>query len=352
MPSNFNYQKDTQSLLAKLTPRQNEIICRRFALQGGEAQTLEQIGRDLGLTRERVRQVVASSLARMAEKPWSPTIQSFFAGLQGYFKKNGGCKREDSLLNESWLNHQENSRRWLFFLLTLENGFVRGPESKEVFAFWAQGPAAIRKVFQIQPRLTTVLEKEKKILSLAEISRGTAEKDKIFLKSALEISRKVREVDRQRYGLMDWPEVNPRGVRDLAWLVLRQAQTPLHFREISGRIDSLLLGNFSSVLASAGSAPAKRTNQQTVHNELIKNPQFILVGRGTYALREWGYQPGTVKDVIRGALEQAKTPLPEKEILKKVLSQRLVKESTVLLNLGDKRYFLKSTDGRYSLREA
>jgi len=71
------------------------------------------------------------------------------------------------------------------------------------------------------------------------------------------------------------------------------------------------------------------------------------VGRGTYALAEWGYLPGEVKEVIFRILKEEKKPLKKEEILKKVLEQRLVKENTILLNLSNKKYFLKDSLGRY-----
>ena len=91
---------------------------------------------------------------------------------------------------------------------------------------------------------------------------------------------------------------------------------------------------------------------QTVHNELIKDPRFVLVGRGIYALSEWGYYPGQVKDVILKVLKEKRRPLTKEEILEKVLSQRLVKENTILLNLSNKKYFLRNSQGKYWVKEA
>ena len=87
---------------------------------------------------------------------------------------------------------------------------------------------------------------------------------------------------------------------------------------------------------------------QTVHNELIKDPRFILVGRGTYALKEWGYQSGTVKEVI-GQLLKENGPLTKEEILKKVLETRLVKPNTILINLQNRQYFSRDKNNKYSL---
>jgi len=135
--------------------------------------------------------------------------------------------------------------------------------------------------------------------------------------------------------LAHWPEINPRGAKDKAYVVLKQHGRPLHFREVTDLINQAGLG---SSLAQA----------QTVHNELIKDPRFILVGRGIYALRDWGYQPGTIKDVISSILNENGS-LAKDEIVKKVMEKRIAKPNTILINLQNKEYFAKDGQGRYFL---
>ena len=86
----------------------------------------------------------------------------------------------------------------------------------------------------------------------------------------------------------------------------------------------------------------------TTHNELIKDPRFVLVGRGLYALSEWGYMSGVVKDVIRNVIEK-NGPLTKKEVIEKVLKERYVKENTILVNLQNPKYFKKDKEGKYSI---
>ena len=135
--------------------------------------------------------------------------------------------------------------------------------------------------------------------------------------------------------MVKWPEITPRGARDKAYIILKEQNRPLHFREIAELINQANLG---SNLAQA----------QTVHNELIKDERFVLVGRGTYALKDWGYQPGTVRQVIAQLLKEHGS-LAKEDILEKVLKDRLVKESTVLINLQNRQHFNKREDGKYTL---
>jgi len=125
------------------------------------------------------------------------------------------------------------------------------------------------------------------------------------------------------------------GAIKTAQALYKQQAKPLHFRDVANFINKAKLG---SGLAQA----------QTVHNELIKDDRFVLVGRGTYALKEWGYQAGTVKDIIVQTLKD-NGPLEKEDILDKVLNTRLVKPNTVLINLQNKEYFNRDKEGKYFL---
>ena len=51
--------------LDELTEKQREVVSRRFGLRGYETSTLEEVGREIGLTRERVRQIQVEALKRL-----------------------------------------------------------------------------------------------------------------------------------------------------------------------------------------------------------------------------------------------------------------------------------------------
>ena len=157
--------------------------------------------------------------------------------------------------------------------------------------------------------------------------------------SFLEISKNIQKNFEGKIGIKNWIEVSPRGVKDKAFLVLKKEKRPLHFSEVALMIKS------SSFFPEKGIHPA------TVHNELIKDERFVLVGRGLYALKEWGYETGTVKDVILSILSESQKPLTKQEIINKVLKKRIVKENTIFLNLQDKNKFSKTSKGKYILKD-
>ncbi len=318
-----NFLKISQELLKGLSERQKNIIIRRFGLKTGMQETLQKIGDDFGITRERVRQIESEGLKGI--KPKMKNYGEAVSLIENHLKQFGGVRKEDILLEELAETKNKKIQALVNFTMALSETFKRFNEDDHFFTFWTideNSRSAAKEVIEgFQDKLKEagkpiplVFGKEKQMLSF------------------LGISKKIKQNDEGLYGLIGWPEITPRGIKDKAYLALRKVSQPLHFSDIS----KLLKG---SVL-------------QTVHNELIKDARFVLVGRGIYALTEWGYYPGQVKDVISRVLADSKASLSKEEILQKVFKQRMVKENTILLNLNNKKYFVKDDEGRYNVRNA
>ncbi len=336
----LNYQKICQKVLESLSPRQTEVIIRRFGLEGKPRETLQKIGDDFGITRERVRQIELESFKKLQDQKERSEVKNIFDEFKQYLKKHGGVKRENLLLKDLGKNGYQN---YVYFFLTLGDSFYRFPETLEFYPFWSLDQNLFSKVQEIVRNLVKKFETEKKPLSQEDLLKWALQEYKEDLQlffSSLEIAKEVEKGPFGEFGLVSWPEINPRGVRDRAYLVLKQKREPLHFREIAKLASQLPSGCFSS----------REVLPQTVHNELIRDERFVLVGRGIYGLREWGYIPGTVKEIIANILKEAERPMAKEEILQAVQNQRLVKENTILLNLADKNYFQRDDEGRYILK--
>ena len=321
----LDYTKICQNLIKDLPPRTKEVISRRFGFKTGQKETLEAIGKDYGITRERVRQIEEDGFLRV--EPKIGQFQKTFQYFADQLKNFGDLKKEDILLQEL------GGRRFqpqIYFLLTLGPNFEKAGESDEFYSLWTINQNSLVLAKKAIDSFYNQLKKNNRPLSLKDF-RLSCSPSQTALISYLEISKKIQKGTDNLFGLKDWPEINPRGVKDKAYLVFKKTKRPLHFNRVAELIDTAL--------------------PQTVHNELIRDERFVLVGRGIYALREWGYESGQVKDIIFKILKKAGKPLTKEEILKKVLEQRLVKENTVLLNLGNKKYFLKASQG-YTVRKA
>ncbi len=237
----------------------------------------------------------------------------------------------------------KNQKPYVLFLLTLGDQFSRVCEKKDFYYFWSTLPKAKIEVKDNLALLVSDMQKIGKPISKEEFHNEISTKygfSKLASSSYLEISKRIQESKDDKLGLTDWPEIKPRGVRDRAFLVFKKQEKPLHFTDVAKLIDELEYN-----------LPNKKTYPQTVHNELIKDARFVLVGRGTYALAEWGYFPGTIKDIIVKVLAGKKEPTHKDEIIKEVLTQRLVAKNTVLMNLNNKKYFEKNPEEKYFLRK-
>jgi hypothetical protein len=316
------YKKICEELISDLKDREREVIVRRFGLEGKEKETLQSIGDSFGITRERVRQIENAALNKI--RPKLEKYRKVFEKFLNYFKKFGEVRKEERLLEE--LGGKEKNE--LVFLLSLDKRFLRFNQNQDFYSFWTTNLNALEKVKNLLSSICKKFEKERKLMTLKEIASEFKVKENI-LEGFLEISKRIQKNKKGFYGLREWPEINPRGLRDKAYLVFKELQRPLHFTEVAQRIEG--------------------ANLKSVHNELIRDERFVLIGRGIYALKEWGYFPGEVKDVIFQILKE-EGPLTKEEILKRIKKQRIVKENTVLINLS--KYFERDEKGRYRIKTA
>ena len=341
----FNYPKICNGLLSDLAPRTKEVIERRFCLlpttsnlagKTKQRETLESIGKDFGITRERVRQIEEDGFSKF--KPKTKQCENVFQYFDEQLKKAGNIRREDILLETLGRKKFQNH---VFFLLTLGQPFKRLNETKEFYTLWTTNSETFLSAKKILSSFCGQLRKRNKPLSAEGfvLPENVASSFTISgLPSCLEIFKTIQRGPDGLFGLRDWPEINPRGVKDWAYLVLKKTKKPCHFTEVAKLINKFY-------------KTERQTLPQTVHNELIKDARFVLVGRGIYGLKEWGYESGVVKEVIAMILKKAKKPLAREEIVKEALNQRFVKENTILLNLNNKSRFLKNEKGKYTIKQ-
>jgi hypothetical protein len=329
-----------EALLTDLPERSRDVIVSRFGIGKDERETLESIGKRYGITRERVRQIEADALKNIRSKRGS--VSNLLASLENFIRGRGGVVNESDLVVEFAREHlsaEENGRRWSGLgqlLLTIGDQFKKAPTTETVQARWYLDQQSLNLQESVVGNVVSELKKRKEVVdentlvSLASQSHPNLHKRVIL--NYLACTNVIAQNVFGQWGLTQWGEVTPRGVKDKAYLVIKQEGRPLHFREVAEFINR---HGFSVRPALA----------QTVHNELIKDSRFILVGRGLYALAEWGYKEGTVKDVIERVL-QKHGPMNKEEIVKTVLEERFVKPSTIILNLNG---FSKNEDGKYTL---
>lgn len=339
--TNLDYSKALYPAIKDLPERQKTIITRRFGLESGERETLEKIGEDFGITRERVRQVESDGFKKLENKKKDKEIQNLLQEFQEFLKEKGKLKREYCLLEE--MKEKETDHPWITFLLTWGEDFIYFFDRRENHSFWGIEKGLDKKVKEVAKELEEFFQKKNSSIPSEEFG-NLANKHREGAARFFSIAEVVKNVGRGplgQIGLTRWPEIKPNGVKDRAYLTLKKEGRPLHFREITDGVNKLE-GEYCR---------RKNALSQTVHNEVIRDDRFVLVGRGIYALKEWNYQSGTVKDIITRLLKENGS-LSKEEILKKTKNQRRVRESTILLNLGDTKYFEQDLQGNFHLKES
>ena len=356
--------KIINSLLTVLNQRQQDIIKKRYGLNNEEPKTLEAIGKNYGITRERVRQIVEASLKLIKKSQKINDLKPFITRARLILLELGGLEEENDFLQKilEELKLKPNNKNAIKFILLLDDNFEYEEENDLMYSYWHLSSLSKQEIEDTAKKIINLFEKVKTLLTIDALIKKLQEEYKLSLsdKTAAIYLKLIKRIGMNpfgEYGLREWPAIEPNGAKDRAYTLMSHTKTPLHFKEIAKHLNTSLIPVDKSKKAITASPLVlskswlKKTEVQTIHNELIKDPRFILIGRGIYALKEWGYKPGKIADVIKDVLKEAKKPLTQEEIIKEVQKRRIVKTNTIILNLNNKKLFKKLPDKRYTLQE-
>ncbi|OGZ05115.1 MAG: hypothetical protein A2845_02215 [Candidatus Lloydbacteria bacterium RIFCSPHIGHO2_01_FULL_49_22] len=330
----------TKHFLGVLPRRAQDVITKRYGL-GAETKkmTLESIGENYGITRERVRQIENFALTTIRKSDAFKEEMPTFDELRKTMLSMGSIVPESDFLAS--VSSDKSNQNHIHFLLVLGELFTKHKEDDDFSHRWSTDPETAVKVHDSLRKLYASLSdddliEESKMIErfLSHLKEVSEEyKNEEILRRWLSLSKKMGKNPLGEWGMASSPNVSARGVRDYAFLVLRKNGSPMHFTEVAKAI---------------GAHFDKQAHIATTHNELIKDKRFVLVGRGLYALSEWGYSTGVVRDVI-GEIIKKSGPLTREEVVDKVMRERYVKPNTILVNLQNPKYFKKNKEGKYSL---
>ncbi len=337
------YSSFFEQVVSDLPERSREVLRRRFGLRPDSPQTLDSIGKQYGLTRERIRQIVDSSVASIKKTTPKNVAKKIYAPLEEEVQKRGNIMLEDELIDTMAPEGITEKGAVRFFLEAAEN--VNRLKRKDVLKSVVHVEFDERQWERVKDVVKAILSDVREPLAhdilheqYKKYSKDAPEIDEELLHHYLQPVADVQKNPFGRWGMAHWRDVTPRGIREKIYLILKEHGEPLHFRSIAEHIDKYKLNK----------RPGTKTNVQTVHNELIKDPRFILVGRGLYGLEEWGYMPGTVRDVIASILaKHGGGPMSTEEIVSEVLKVRDVRKMTIIVNLN--QFFKKAGRGIYVL---
>ncbi len=384
--ANMDAVEILNNLFNELNERERDVLARRYGLHGKEKDTLEKIGEDHKLTRERIRQIENSAVKKLLQlENLTNYISNLKKVINQLIEEHGGFIEQnyllDNLVNISATNVRASEeekilhKNHLDFLVSklLQDEFEKVENSKHFKNYFKFKHQILDHLEEIAEELLKNVKELKKIMVTEEIINLTKQtesykkyEDKLQAPNAVDLSnilkkelfeedselinsnktiysilQAAKRIEQNKFGHWgadDSREITPKTINDKIYLVLSNHGKPMHFKEIAERINEV---NFDKKIANAA----------TVHNELILDKKYVLIGRGLYGLKDWGYKKGTVADIIIEILKNSAKPLAKDEILEEVLKQRLVKKATVILALMNKDKFKKVEGGKYALKD-
>ncbi len=338
----FKPKQVTKTLLDVLPDRARDVLEKRYGLGvDGETYTLEAIGKSYGITRERVRQIENYGLQSIQKSDVYKKHYELFIEMQKLIDQlGGGIIAEHVLLDE--LSTDASVRNHIYFLLVAGDPFFKSKENPHYSHRWYTERKIADTVEKALKNVHKGLDKDALVSESEILERFRNElieiadkHDEEILKRWLLISKQIGRNPLGDWGPADSPNIRVKGIRDYAYLAVKRHGSPMHFREVAQSINELF---------------GHEAHIATTHNELIKDARFVLVGRGLYALSEWGYTAGVVKEVLRQILE-TDGPLSREEIIDKVRKERYVKDNTIMVNLQDTNLFKRLANGTYAVAD-
>lgn len=347
----FDAVEIVQQLLKQLTSKEADILRRRHGLRPEGRETLEMIGSAYQVTRERIRQIERQSIDQLRATEASQEILLSAERLVVSLLHTHGGVLEESMMYEVLLGVHHTSeiytRSLLFLLNELMTEKIEAIKPSQYFMpGWKLCTTSLAFVSEVIDQLVLTMKQRNEPATMSDILEAFTHTElyaahpilfsDAVLTSYVALSKQMGKNPFDEYGLVSWGSISPKRMNDRVYVVLKKEGKPLHFEEIAQRISKIF---------------KKKAYAPTVHNELILNDQYVLVGRGMYALKEWGYSEGVVAEVLADILRSAKKPMSKHDLVAQVLEQRMVKKNTILLALADKTLFQKNANGLYTIVE-
>lgn len=321
------------TILDSLAEKERTVISRRIGLTG-ERETLQEIGDTYGITRERVRQIEDVGIKKIGRIMRSSPLMAIQESGEKLLKMHGGVMTRDRLISAIIADigfQGVTNENVIDVLLQADFNLQRSKPQLGTHTYYHFPEIQKKSIEAIHKEAIKLLKKKGDIMENApfyemikiNLFAQFGKIETVMIDSVMDIYLDIVKGEEKFVGLEKWKILNPSTLKDKAIYVLKKKKEPMHFLDIANSITEYF------------SEPVKIS---TIHNELIRNEEFVLIGRGIYVLKEWGYRDGTVLDVILDIFKKASAPLSTEEITARVLKVRKVKTTTIYMNLQNKKY--------------
>ncbi|MFZ2255797.1 MAG: sigma factor-like helix-turn-helix DNA-binding protein [Patescibacteria group bacterium] len=321
------------SILASLADKERSVISRRIGL-AGTRETLQEIGDTYGITRERVRQIEDVGIKKIGRIMRTSPLMKIQESGEKILKMHGGVMTRDRLINAIIADigaTEALNMNIVDVLLQADFNLQRSKPQLGTNTYFHFPEVSKKLIESAHKEAVKLLKKRGDIIETSafyEMIKGNlfpafGKVEPIMIDSIMDIYIDIVKGEEKFIGLEAWKILNPSTLKDKAIYVLKKKKEPMHFLDIASAITEYF---------------AEPVKVSTIHNELIRNAEFVLIGRGIYVLKEWGYKDGTVLDVVLDIFKKAGAPLSTEEITARVLKIRQVKTTTIYMNLQNKKY--------------
>ncbi|MCD5375387.1 hypothetical protein LR010_02990 [Candidatus Gracilibacteria bacterium] len=329
-----NIEKLFSGVLESLSEKERVVIERRIGLSGTK-ETLQNIGNSFkpSITRERVRQIEDAGIKKVGRIIKATELSAIQDIAREVMSHHGGVLTREkliaALINSMSLSKEINAHI-LEVIVQSDFEIVKSKPRLGTQTYFTLPNVSRKSIDAVHKDALKILKRKKDVMERSELYAQIIDNvkdevgalDNVFIDSALDIFDDLVKGEEVLIGLTRWKILNPKTLKDKAIYVMKKEKVPMHFIDISNKISDYL---------------GESVKINTIHNELIRNEEFILIGRGIYALKEWGFKPGTVLDVILDILGKNGGPMTTEDIIKKVLKVRNVKKTTIYMNLQNKK---------------
>lgn len=327
--SSINFPELMDRLLSLLTEKEQNIIARRFSLKNNNKETLEKIGQSYSITRERVRQIEAVAIKKLARISMDPAMRAIHDMAYDILVSHGKVMSEDLLVSEM-LKHMENTQNInvnsMKLAMRVSDRLIKQEKNQFFRPFWRTKDVSIAEIRDVVKAVKKHLKPQTSVVPLNSIVTTLEAKfNAQLIASVMHIDWEFMQ-KKEQWGLTTCRFINPKSIKDKVIITLREHGKPLHFTDIINQTLKSFTGK-------------KSVTSQAIHNELIRHKEFALVGRGLYGLSEWGLPSGTVCDLIRDVLIENKEPMKRQDIIKNVQEKRDIRTGTISLNLQKYDFF-------------
>lgn len=336
-----------RDILKALSSKEKDVIERRIWLQW-EKETLQNIWDSFipNITRERVRQIEDSGI----KKIWRIIKATELVKIQEYSKEilelHGWLLTKENLINAiiKWfdLNNTINSSI-IETIVQSDYDIVKSKPKLGTRTYFYLPKISKKSIDAIYKEALSILKKRKDVIDktslyeMIKINLKNPNLKNVFIDSILNVYEDIVFGEETLVWLTKWKILNPKTLKDKAQYILRKEKIPMHFVSIANKITETMW---------------EKVKVNTIHNELIRNSEFVLVWRWIYALKDWGiYKPGTVLDMIVDIMKKAWEPMTTEDIIAKVLKVRKVKSTTIYMNLQNKKVVQRVWRNYYKLKD-